>query len=99
MKHAWPWSILLMLALACASSSSRPSDTADDFDDDSEISPTAGEGLPPASGPSHECLDEENEPVECETDEECAGCDGFYCGLDPQGSTRQKICIWGGGGE
>jgi hypothetical protein len=23
-------------------------------------------------------------------------CKNFYCGLDPEGNTRQKVCLYGG---
>ena len=102
MKYGWSLPALLVLAIACASGGEKKSDTADDFgdnydDEEVKIDPNAGEGLPPAEGAPQECLDEQGEPVQCESDEECSGCQGnFYCGLDPQGSTRQKVCIFGG---
>ena len=41
------------------------------------------------------CTDPSGEPLECLSDEDC--CEGFYCGIDPQGSTRIKTCLDGGG--
>jgi hypothetical protein len=96
--------LMVVLALACASSGkSPPSDTPDDGDYDSDwdtesdddIDPNAGEGLPPPQGPPEECLDEQGEPIECLSDADC--CEGFYCGIDPEGSTRIKTCVYGGG--
>jgi hypothetical protein len=43
------------------------------------------------SGPS--CTDSSGKPIECLGDEDC--CEGFYCGIDPEGSTRIKVCILG----
>ncbi len=90
MKPAY---LLVALALACSPSTSSPSNTPDDYD--SEIDPDAGKGLPEPEGPAEECLDENDNPIECESDKDC--CEGFYCGLDPQGSTRIKTCVYGGG--
>jgi hypothetical protein len=90
MKPAY---LLVALALACSPSTSSPSNTPDDSD--SEIDPEAGKGLPEPAGPPAECLDENDNPIECDSDADC--CEGFYCGLDPEGSTRIKTCVYGGG--
>jgi hypothetical protein len=57
--------------------------------------------VPPASQPKEravseapECLNEEDEPVECELDSDC--CSGFVCGKDPELNPRKKFCIFGG---
>ena len=104
MKYGWSLAALLLLAIACASGGEeKKSKTADDWgavdegEGESQIDENAGVGLPPAEGAPEQCVDEQGEPVQCESDEECASCPGnFYCGLDPQGSTRQKVCIFGG---
>lgn len=48
---------------------------------------------PPSGAPS-QCLDSEGQQVECSSNEDC--CDGFECGIDPDGSARIKTCIWAG---
>lgn len=47
----------------------------------------------PSGGP--ECLDSDGYDIECLSDKDC--CSGFYCGHDPEGSTRVKTCLYGGG--
>jgi hypothetical protein len=44
-----------------------------------------------------QCLDESNDPRQCERDADC--CPGFACGWDPQVSRVFKVCVNGGGGE
>jgi hypothetical protein len=91
--------LIVLLALACASNgASSPSKSSDDWDvdvgsgsDDSD----SDAKLPPPTGAPQECYDEQGEPVECLSDADC--CEGFYCGIDPEGSTRIKTCIYGGG--
>ncbi len=41
-----------------------------------------------------QCLGDDHKPKECLSDEDC--CQGFYCGKDPEGSTRIKVCIESG---
>ncbi len=68
--------------------------------EDSEDSEDSGEGAvnstsvnkPPADGPS--CLDAQGNVQECMDDRDC--CKDFYCGIDPDGSTRIKVCLYGG---
>ncbi len=88
MKYA---GLVFILAIACASA------TKGARSDGSEVDPNAGEGLPPSEGPAEQCLDSENQPVQCNSDQDC--CPGFYCGKDPQGSTRIMTCIYGGGAK
>ena len=99
MKYVKFACLLVGLAVACAKSgTSSPSETPDDSEfgsDSSEIDPEAGQGLPPPSGAPEECTDETGAIIECDSDADC--CDGFYCGLDPEGSTRIKTCVYGGG--
>lgn len=59
------------------------------------------ESVTPASPPRETpvgaapaCLNENDEPVECELDEDC--CSGFVCGKDPELNPRKKYCIFGG---
>jgi hypothetical protein len=55
--------------------------------------PTEAEPAPmPQSAP--ECVDEEGDPVECETDADC--CKGFACGKDPEQTFRAKFCLYAG---
>lgn len=56
--------------------------------------PPASQPRESAVGAAPECLNEEDEPVECELDEEC--CSGFVCGKDPELNPRKKYCIYGG---
>lgn len=49
---------------------------------------------PPAPAAAPECVDDEGEPVECETDADC--CKGFVCGKDPEQTFRAKFCIYAG---
>jgi len=41
-----------------------------------------------------QCLGDNHKPKECLSDDDC--CQGFYCGKDPEGSPRLKVCIDGG---
>ena len=41
-----------------------------------------------------QCLGDDHKPKECLGDSDC--CQGFYCGKDPEGSSRIKVCIEGG---
>jgi len=41
-----------------------------------------------------QCLGDNHQPKECLADDDC--CQGFYCGKDPEGSSRIKVCIDGG---
>ena len=92
MKYVKYACLLVGLAVACAkTTTSSPSETPDD----SQIDPEAGQGLPPPEGSPESCTDEAGEKIECDSDADC--CDGFYCGLDPEGSTRIKTCVYGGG--
>ena len=54
------------------------------------------EGEEPAAPVSEapECVDQNNEPVKCQTDADC--CSGFVCGKDPELNSREKFCIYAG---
>ena len=43
------------------------------------------------TGSPPKCTDESGDPRECMADSDC--CDGFYCGIDPEGSTRIRTCL------
>jgi hypothetical protein len=45
------------------------------------------------TGAPEKCTDSSGEPLECMSDSDC--CEGFYCGIDPEGSTRIKTCLLG----
>ena len=106
MKYVKYACLLAALAIACASKSKSsrseaPDDSnesedffQDDAEDEAEIDPNAGANLPPAEGPPAECLDEAGDSIQCDSDKDC--CKGFYCGIDPEGSTRIKTCVYGG---
>jgi hypothetical protein len=85
--------LLAILALGCASTTASSAPASDG----SEIDPNAGQNLPPPEGPAEKCLDSENQPAKCDSDQDC--CEGFYCGMDPEGSTRIKTCVYGGGSK
>ncbi len=38
-----------------------------------------------------QCLGDGRKPKECLGDDDC--CQGFYCGKDPEGNQRIKVCI------
>lgn len=57
--------------------------------------PPPGQPKEKAVGAAPECLNENDEAVECELDSEC--CSGFVCGKDPELNPRKKYCIFGGG--
>lgn len=71
-------------------SESSESSTSGGSDDGSEYKDPKQEALP--EGPS--CLDTKGDVQECINDSEC--CKGFYCGIDPAGSPRIKVCLYGG---
>lgn len=58
--------------------------------DESDVGYAKGKKLPP--GPA--CLDQQGNVQECTSDGDC--CKNFYCGFDPDGSARQKVCLYGG---
>jgi hypothetical protein len=43
------------------------------------------------TGALPKCTDESGGPRECMGDSDC--CDGFYCGIDPEGSSRIRTCL------
>jgi hypothetical protein len=59
-------------------------------EEESEFKDPKKEKLP--EGPN--CLDTKGDVQECMNDADC--CKGFYCGIDPAGSTRIKVCLYGG---
>lgn len=73
---------------------SSDSDDSSSSDSDDEKKPAikyqSETKLPP--GPS--CLDQQGNQQECRGDSDC--CKNFYCGLDPEGNTRVKVCLYGG---
>jgi len=88
MKHQ---TLLALLLVAC--SAGQGPKKADFPDTQVEEDPIAGTAPNESSAPSR-CQDNEGKAVECLSDKDC--CPGFYCGIDPEGSTRIKICIYGG---
>lgn len=73
-----------------SSESSKKADSNADSDGDAEYKDPKQEALP--EGPS--CLDTKGDVQECLNDSDC--CKGFYCGIDPAGSSRIKVCLYGG---
>lgn len=70
--------------------SSGSESASGDQEEESEYKDPKQEALP--EGPS--CLDGKGDVQECLQDSDC--CKGFYCGIDPAGSTRIKVCLYGG---
>lgn len=64
--------------------------SGDDSVDADDVSYAKKQQLPP--GPA--CLDQSGSVQECMSDTDC--CKNFYCGIDPTGSPRQKVCLYGG---
>jgi hypothetical protein len=54
------------------------------------INYTSENKLPP--GPA--CLNQQGDVQDCMQDGDC--CKNFYCGFDPEGNTRQKVCLYAG---
>jgi hypothetical protein len=95
---------LLLAACSGASKSGKKASSADSDnkewgsdnsstsskDDEPEYKDPKQEKLP--SGPN--CLDTKGDAQECMHDSDC--CKGFYCGIDPAGSARIKVCLYGG---
>ena len=71
------------------SDSSESSSKGDD-EEESEFKDPKKEKLP--EGPN--CVDDKGDVKECLHDSDC--CRGFYCGIDPAGSSRIKVCLYGG---
>jgi hypothetical protein len=70
---------------------SENSDSSSSSDEEaSEYKDPKQDKLP--EGPS--CLDTKGDVQECLHDADC--CKGFYCGIDPTGSSRIKVCLYGG---
>lgn len=69
---------------------SESSESSASKDDEPEFKDPKQEALP--EGPS--CLDTKGDVQECLNDADC--CKGFYCGIDPAGSPRIKVCLYGG---
>lgn len=69
---------------------SDSSESSSDDEEESEYKDPKQEKLP--AGPN--CLDSKGDVQECLHDSDC--CKGFYCGIDPSGSPRIKVCLYGG---
>ena len=98
--------VLLLAACSASSKSSKKPSSADsefkewgsgssessakDDEEESEYKDPKEEKLP--EGPN--CLDTKGDVMECIHDSDC--CRGFYCGIDPAGSPRIKVCLYGG---
>jgi hypothetical protein len=88
MKKALMMAGLLTAAVFACSGSQKKEPKEPVYEEvDIESVDTGDEG----SGPS--CTDSSGEPIQCLGDDDC--CEGFYCGIDPEGSTRIKVCIPG----
>jgi hypothetical protein len=98
---------LLLAACSASSKSSKPPSPADSefkewgSSESSEPSPKGDEEKPEFKEPQKEklpeapsCLDQKGDAMECLHDSDC--CRGFYCGIDPTGSPRIKVCLYGG---
>jgi len=78
----------LVLAGCAASTTSQPAQSAGE---DEELSALMRENAEKDAQDSDQCLDESNEPRQCERDADC--CQGFTCGWDPQVSRVMKVCV------
>jgi hypothetical protein len=86
-------SLLFLLAAAgcAASTKSQPARAGGEHQNVSSLSKDhQASDKQDVTGPS-QCLDEDNEPLQCERDADC--CPNFYCGWDPQVSDVMKVCV------
>jgi hypothetical protein len=98
----------LALLLAACSGASKSGNKASSADSDSKewgsegsSAPSKDDAQPEPKEPKQEtltttpsCLDPKGDPQQCLHDSDC--CKGFYCGIDPAGSPRIKVCLYGG---
>jgi hypothetical protein len=76
-------SLLVGVAVACGGSQQNKQSKPPRLE---EVNIDAVEtGAPP------KCTDDSGGPRECMADSDC--CDGFYCGIDPEGSARIRTCL------
>lgn len=83
------WTRVGFLALACitlsCSKSAEPANSPESAQEPAK---------PPPPSEAPECVNEDNEVQQCETDEDC--CKGFVCGKDPEQNPRLKYCLYAG---
>ncbi len=91
MKYA---TLLALLLVACSGSSGKKLPDFPEASSGSEESEESSGSSAPGSHAPEQCT-ESGEKIECNSDKDC--CPNFYCGIDPEGSTRIKTCIYGGG--
>jgi hypothetical protein len=88
---------LLFLLVAAGCAAPAKSQSAQAGGESQSLSPPVEENEAndeqEVTGPS-QCLDDDNEPVQCERDSDC--CPDFYCGWDPQVSDVMKVCVSSG---
>jgi hypothetical protein len=85
------WTLFALVLFACGSGQKQKQPDFPEVkveEDDSSSAPSGD-----SSAPS-KCEDNSGNKIECLSDKDC--CPGFYCGIDPEGSTRIKTCIFGG---
>lgn len=82
-------SLLALLVVACSGSQKEPKEPVYEEVDIESVET----GDTDEAGGGKTCTDPSGEPLECLADADC--CEGFYCGIDPEGSTRIKTCIPG----
>lgn len=96
---------LLLVACSSAHNSRKKASSADseykEWGSESSESSSKDEEEPEFKDPKKEklptgpnCLDTKGDVQECLHDADC--CKGFYCGIDPSGSPRIKVCLYGG---
>jgi hypothetical protein len=78
------WGVLMGVTMGCAASRPRPV----------EQSAAATEAVPDEIGAAPQCVDDKDHPGQSLSDSDC--CKGFVCGKDPELSTRQSYCVYGG---
>jgi hypothetical protein len=87
--------LFLLVAAGCAASAqSQSAQAGGEGQNNSSLTQENGANdEQDVTGPS-QCLDDDNEPLQCERDADC--CPHFYCGWDPQVSDVLKVCVSSG---
>ncbi len=77
---------------ACDTGRSQPANSPNSSE--STRSSYGSSTAPPDESQDPRCLGESGSERQCLADNEC--CTGFYCGIDPGGSNRIKVCLYNG---
>jgi hypothetical protein len=88
----WVAVALMAVATGCgASSKSRSAKSGSDDANVGSLIDEKNESEDQEILARRQCLGDGHKPKECMSDDDC--CQGFYCGLDPDVSTRIKVCV------